>query len=257
MVISYDGTSYHGWQRQPVVPTIAGELERSFKTVFKKDISIVGASRTDAGVHALGQVARFFLESPLPERQLSFAWNNVLPPAILIRSLIEVPELFHPQRAVVQKIYQYYIFPQRPLPVYARYGYFSGKLDQDKLCAGLQYFVGTHDYRSFCTGHEAESTIRSIHSIEVTSLSSYGALRITVIGPGFLRYMIRRIVGACIDIASSPSRSLEELPCALAERDPRQNLHVAPSCGLVLRSIQYQGEAASDSLDDEYLGLGL
>ncbi len=255
MVLAYDGTSYHGWQRQRSVPTIAGELERSFKEVFNKDITIVGASRTDAGVHALGQVARFFLEDPLPERRMKFAWNNILPPAILIRSLTETSDAFHPQRGVIQKVYQYHIFEKRPLPLYARYGYFSGKLDREKLGAGLQFFVGTHDYRSFCTGHEAESTIRSICSIDVVPLPRYGALRVTVIGPGFLRYMIRRIVGACIDIASSPSRSITELSSALEERDPCQNLHVAPSCGLVLRSIEYKGETADALMDDDYTGL--
>ena len=95
MVLAYDGTSYHGWQRQRSVSTIVGELERSFKEVFNKDITIVGASRTDAGVHALGQVARFFLEDPLPERRMKFAWNNILPPAILIRTLTETSDAFH------------------------------------------------------------------------------------------------------------------------------------------------------------------
>ncbi|MBA2307538.1 tRNA pseudouridine(38-40) synthase TruA [Candidatus Dependentiae bacterium] len=255
MVVAYDGTAYHGWQRQRSVTTIVGELERSFKEVFKKDISIVGASRTDAGVHALGQVARFFLEEPLPVKRIRFAWNNVLPPAILIRSLEEVTDSFHPQRGVTQKIYQYHIFEKRPLPLYARYGYFSGKLDREKLEKGLQFFVGTHDYRSFCTGHEAESTVRSIHSIVVMSVPRYGALRISVSGPGFLRYMVRRIVGACIDVASSPQRPISELSSALEEKDPRQNLHVAPSCGLVLRSIQYEHDSIETCSDDDYSSL--
>lgn len=252
MVIAYDGTSYHGWQRQRGVPTIVGELERSFKEVFKKDISIVGASRTDAGVHALGQVARFFLEKPICERRIRFAWNNVLPAALLIRSLAEVTEPFHPQKGVSEKVYHYHFFQKRPLPLYARYGYFAGKVDEEKLCEGLRFFVGTHDYRSFCTGDEIENTIRTIHSITVEPLPRYGAWRISVKGPGFLRYMIRRIVGACIDIASSPSRSTAELLQALEEKDPRQNLHVAPSCGLVLRSIHY---GSSNDVHDEYTAL--
>ncbi|MBA3751927.1 tRNA pseudouridine synthase A, partial [Candidatus Dependentiae bacterium] len=103
MVVAYDGTSYHGWQRQVELPTVAGELERRFKEVFKRDITIVGASRTDAGVHALGQVARFFLEEPLPESNMMFAWNNVLPPDILIRSLEKASENFHPQKGVKEK----------------------------------------------------------------------------------------------------------------------------------------------------------
>ncbi|MBA3751643.1 hypothetical protein H0X06_02465 [Candidatus Dependentiae bacterium] len=110
----------------------------------------------------------------------------------------------------------------------------------EKLSAGLQLFVGTHDFRSFCTGNEAESTIRSILSIDLDPLCRYDAFRISIKGPGFLRYMIRRIVGACIDVASSPYKTVFDLSSALEERDPRQNLHVAPALGLVLGSIAYE-----------------
>ncbi len=239
LVVAYDGTAYHGWQIQPDVPTIAGILEKRFQDVFKKRIKLVGASRTDAGVHALGQVARFELDVAIPPKTLLFAWNNVLPPDVLIRSLEIVPETFHPQRDVVEKTYYFHFFEHRPLPFLARYGFFCGKVDQAKLFEGLQIFVGTHDFRSFCTGDDAESTIRTINSIELMHYKRFGVHRIAVKGPGFLRYMIRRIVGACLDVASS-KKQLNELSYALDAKDPHQHLHVAPAHGLILHGVQYR-----------------
>lgn len=238
MVVAYDGTAYHGWQVQPEVPTVAGVLEKRFQDVFKKHIKLIGASRTDAGVHALGQVASFALDHTIAPETMLFAWNNVLPPDILIRSLDVVCDTYHPQRQVIQKTYYYHFFEQRPLPFLGRYGFFCGKFDTAKVYEGLQIFVGTHDYRSFCTGDEAESTIRTIDSIDLVYYRRFGVYRIAVKGPGFLRHMIRRIVGACLDVASSNKR-IDELVKALDSKDPHQHLYVAPPHGLILHGIQY------------------
>lgn len=167
------------------------------------------------------------------------AWNNALPQDILIRTLHVAAETFHPQRDVLEKTYYYHFFEERPLPFLARYGFFCGTIQQEKLQEGLQIFVGTHDFRSFCTGHEAESTIRTISSIELKHFKRFGVYRIIVRGPGFLRYMIRRIVGACLDVASS-RKPIDLLPQALAAQDPHQHLHVAPAQGLVLREVHYK-----------------
>jgi len=248
LLIAYDGTDYFGWQRQPDQPTIAGVLENRFESVFKKPISITGASRTDAGVHALGQVASFSLDTPIDPKKLMFAWNNALPKDILIRSLSCVPDDFHPQRDVVEKTYYYHFFQERPLPFVARYGFFCGPIDEQKLHEGLKIFIGTHDFRSFCTGYEAESTIRTINAIEYMHFKRYGISRIAVKGPGFLRYMIRRIVGACLDVASYKSKSIDVLQYALDEKNPHQHLHVAPSRGLLLHGISYKNH--NDSIMD-------
>jgi tRNA pseudouridine38-40 synthase len=246
VVVAYDGTDYYGWQKQPDVPTIASILEQRFKSVFKKDIHLIGASRTDAGVHALGQVASFSLDTPISADNLLRAWNNALPPAIVIRSLEEVEE-FHPQRYVKEKTYYYHFFEQRPLPYRARFGYFNGPVDAQKLRSALQLFEGTHDFRSFCTGYEAESTIRTIRAI---SLVQYRHMsRIIVQGPGFLRHMIRRIVGGCLEIASS-SRPIELLSVALAEKSSHQHLFVAPPQGLMLYRIEYDGEDSCKDLKE-------
>lgn len=246
LTIAYDGTSYYGWQRQPDRPTIAGTLESRFYAVFKKEIKLIGASRTDAGVHALGQAASFALDVSIDSKKLLFAWNNALPQDILIRSLSDTSDDFHPQRHVAEKTYYYHFFQQRALPFLGRYGFYAGTIDTEKLRAGLEIFKGTHDFRSFCTGYEAESTIRTITEVEVVTFKRYGVQRIVVKGPGFLRYMIRRIVGACLDVAAHKEKSIIHLQDALAECNPHQHLHVAPAQGLVLHSIEYEHSIQSE-----------
>lgn len=240
ILVAYDGLDYHGWQVQPDKSTVAGTLEARFKAVFKKEIHLIGASRTDAGVHAFGQVASFSSDIAIESSRMHKAWNNLLPRDILVRKLEVTDSEFHPQRNVIQKTYYYHFFTKKPFPFLARYGYYRGMLfDFEKLQEGLQTFVGTHDFRSFCTGYEQESTIRRIDSMEVRYFKRYGIYRIEIKGPGFLRYMIRRIVGACLDIAST-KRSLEELSIALAKCDPQQHLFTAPAHGLTLSQISYR-----------------
>ncbi len=239
LVVAYDGTAYHGWQIQPDVPSVVGTLERCFHNVFKIPITITGASRTDAGVHALGQVAHFALGIHIPAHKMAFAWNNALPRDILIRSLEDATSNFHPQRNVAEKTYYYHFFQKRPVPFIARYGFFCGSVDMAKLENGLSIFVGTHDFRSFCTGYESESTVRTIHSIELAAYRRFGVYRVIIKGPGFLRYMIRRLVGAALHVAGS-ARSLDELTYALESKNPHQHLHVASPRGLMLHSILYK-----------------
>ena len=239
ILIAYDGLDYYGWQLQPDVPTITSVLQNSFKAVFKKEIHVVGASRTDAGVHALGQVARFYSDIVIAPEKMLKAWNNLLPRDILIRKLELVDDSFHPQRNVAQKTYYYHFFTKKPLPFLARYGFYRDMLlNYEKLQECLQIFVGTHDFRSFCTGYEQESTIRTIDSLSLQYFKRYGVYRIEIKGPGFLRYMIRRIVGACLNIALT-HRSIEELSIALAAKDPQQHLFTAPAHGLILSGITY------------------
>lgn len=240
IVISYDGTDYHGWQIQPDALTITGVLQNTFKYVFKKEICVIGASRTDAGVHALGQIAKFHTDIMIEPEKLLWAWSNILPGDVLIRNLEYIPDDFHPQGNVKQKTYYYHIFLQKPLPMVARYGYWHKNIFKpDVLEHCLKVFIGTHDFRSFCTGYDQENTIRTIDDIELVYLRRFNVWRIKIKGPGFLRYMIRRIVGASLDIASRPNRSVQELKDALIERNPLQNFFTAPAQGLMLQSISY------------------
>jgi len=239
-VISYDGTDYYGWQFQPTKPTIVGALAKAYLNVFGEKITIQGCSRTDAGVHALGQIGTFWSAvSVSPERMMS-AWNNLLPSSIIIRDITLVPNSFHLHKNINFKQYYYYFFLDRPLPTVARFGWHHHKkVDIHKLALGLQVFVGTHDFRSFATGDDRESTIRTIDRIDLIYIPELCAYRISIKGPKFLHYMIRRIVGAALYVASLEKYSINDLVTALEQKDSRQQLPKAPAHGLVLRRIIY------------------
>ena len=264
IIVAYDGTAYHGWQVQPDQPTVAGELSRRFFEVFGRPVTIIGASRTDAGVHALGQVALVKTDLDIDPERLMRAWNGLLPSDIIIRSIERIgsagvvispsddPEssprdTFHPQRNVVQKTYWYHIAPVRPLPFMARYSaYYRFPFDVQKLQTGLELFVGTHDFRSFCTGDEL-ATVRTIDRITVEYLKRYGVYRISVVGAGFARYMIRRLVGAALFVATRPDLPLTTLTDVLSACDPLHKLPTAPAHGLLLRRILYSANPSHTS----------
>ena len=243
IIVAYDGTDFFGWQVQPGHKTVAGILQDTFKYVFGSSIIISAASRTDAGVHGLGQVAAFTTELSIEPAQLLHAWQNVLPESILIRS-IEVADVhFNPRHNVKQKTYYYHFFQERPLPFISRYGWFYRyPVDIEKLKACLQVFVGTHDFRSFCTGAEYDNTIKTIESVSIEYMHRFKAHRIIIKGPGFLRYMIRRIVGACLEVASRDNLTIADLQKALDEKNPHQLLPSAPAHGLWLYKIAYDSK---------------
>lgn len=243
IIVSYDGTDYHGWQKQPNNITVIEVLERSFYKVFRHTISIKGASRTDAGVHARWQVASFASPVEIAPFRLKFAWNNALPDDIVLHQVDQVNAPFNPHDGVVQKTYHYHFFTKRPLPFFQRYGwYFKRSIDFDLLKKAFEVFLGTHDFRSFCTGDDMQSTIRTIDSISLEYDDRMSAHRIVVKGPGFLRYMIRRIVGACLEIASRDELTVADLQKALDKKDPEQTLPNSPAKGLVLYKIDYQSD---------------
>lgn len=241
IIVSYDGTDFNGWQIQPQAPSVAQALQDAFKRSFGSSIRILGASRTDAGVHALGQVAVFSTDLKLDPTRMLTAWNDALPASIVIRNLVEVPDTFHPMYGVKEKIYWYHFFLKRPLPFVEKYGwFFRYPLDTHKLQDSLRIFIGTHDFRSFCTGTEmGENTVRTITDIKVTYLRRFGAWRIEFRGPGFMRHMIRRIVGACMQTAAREELSLEYLKAVLEEKNAKQILVNAPAKGLCLYKVQY------------------
>ncbi|HJZ23928.1 MAG TPA: tRNA pseudouridine(38-40) synthase TruA [Candidatus Babeliales bacterium] len=246
LLISYDGTGYHGWQFQKNQQhTIAGVLIRTFKKTFGHECSLLGASRTDAGVHAYGQVACLRSVFSLDAKLLLDGFNRALPNEILIRD-IEKDNEFHPHVGVVQKKYVYHFFTQTPLPFYHRFGYFiDQKCDLKKLESALRLFIGTHDFRSFITiqqgdGSEEKETTLTIDDISLSFISQMGAYRITILGKSFMRHMIRRIVGASLEIACRDTLENSVIIKALEEKKLlRPSLFTAPSQGLTLHSIFY------------------
>jgi tRNA pseudouridine38-40 synthase len=241
LTIAYDGTDYEGWQVQPHGRAIANVIEATFKTVFDESIRIIGASRTDAGVHAYGQIASLATQRNYSPSNIQFALNNKLPAAIRIRECVALPTLFNPLAHVERKEYWYHFFLESPSLWAYRYGWYIKKqLDMQRLEQVLQLFVGTHDFKAFCVTEGEEPTVRTIESIEIEWAAELHAYRIIVKGPGFLRYMIRRIIGAALYVASHPPVSTAILAQALRDKKPVHYLPTAPAQGLVLYAITYK-----------------
>lgn len=241
ITIAYDGTHFCGWQQQKDQRSVLGVMESVFAHIFKADALMLGASRTDAGVHALGQIMRCMTPLIITPDKLAWAWNNSLPTDIHIRSIEYASRSFHPWYNVAHKTYYYHIFTQRPLPFLAPYGWHVYKhVDTERLNQALQLYTGTHDFGSFCTDNERANTERTINSISLTYIKRFNVYRITVVGEKFLRHMIRRMVGAAIAIATRPSLPVHLIKEMLATQDPRQELPNAPGNGLLLRSITYK-----------------
>lgn len=239
--IAYDGTQYHGWQAQPGYKTVAGTMQKTFEKVFGRPVSILGASRTDCGVHAFDQVATFMTDLTIRPEALLQAWNNKLPDSIIIRTIEPVHMTWNPHYHDCVKTYWYHIFTQRPLPFVERHGWFYRyPFDEEKLKKCLSIFVGTHDFRAFCSVEDAEKdTVRRIDRAELEYSEQFGCPRIAIVGPSFLRYMVRRIVGACVDVAAHEDLSVDYVAEILAARDPKHTLLKAPAKGLMLASIEY------------------
>lgn len=239
-IVSYDGTDYCGWQEQSHDKTVAGTIKRTFIQVFEQDIALLGASRTDAGVHALGQVVACRTALNLEPAQLKNAWNSKLPRDIVIREMTRTTPTYNPHHGIIEKEYTYTIALERPLPFQARYQWhYRRQIVIEKLTEALTLFVGTHDFRSFCCSEYTGNTTRIINAITL-SQQSPDTYTITFTAPGFLRYMIRRIVGACLTVSSHRHLSINDLIRILQAKNPEHTLESAPPQGLVLVAIRYQ-----------------
>lgn len=246
IIVAYDGTNYHGWQIQPTAKTICSELQNAWYKVMKTEIKILGASRTDAGVHALGQVAQFAVQIP-PSADLGSlrnAWNARLPNDIHVRSFFPSAENFHPCGNVKQKTYYYTLFLKKPLPMVERYGWFyefMPDVNWEKFYQSLQLYVGTHDFASFCKVDvdNPKDTVRRIDSITVRPYHRFGAIIVEIKGPSFVRFQIRRMIGYALDLARRPDVDINFLQSLLTKPNPQQTLLKAEAKGLCLRRIVY------------------
>ena len=238
MIIAYDGTDFAGWLRQPNRPCVVQTIEDVFCAVYKKKIHILGASKTDAGVHALGQVARFKTDLDIDAQKMRWAWNKALPESIKIISL-EQAEEFHPHYNVKSKTYWYHFSSEKIAPFLARYGWhYRMPFDQDKLAQSLQLFAGTHDFEQFYTGNDRDNTVRTILSISLEFLPEFNAYRIEVVGEKFLHHMVRRMVGAALHVAAGKA-TLHDIQSALEKSATVHLLPTAPAKGLLLHSILF------------------
>lgn len=247
--VAYDGTNYHGWQLQPNAATIEGELNRALCALTGEEIVVTGASRTDAGVHALGNVAVFDTTSRIPAEKFSYALNQRLPEDIVIQSSKQVADDFHPRHCDCRKTYEYDILNRTfPLPAYRNTAYFLyGTLNIEAMRRACQAFLGEHDFASFCAaGAQVQTTVRKIYSLEVECRplteanvgSADQLLTIRVKGNGFLYNMVRIIAGTLVEVGRGHIKP-EEVADIIAAKDRAKAGPTAPARGLRMVEIEY------------------
>lgn len=239
LIVAYDGTNYHGWQLQNNGITIENELNRCLTELLREPIQVIGASRTDSGVHALGNVAVFDTVNPMPAEKISYALNQRLPEDIRIQKSEEVAADWHPRHCESRKTYEYRIYrAEFPMPVKRLYSYFTYRpLDAKLMQQAAKYLEGEHDFKSFCqTGAQVESTVRTIFSCEVEEQGA--ELVIRVCGNGFLYNMVRIIAGTLMEVGMG-KRTPESMTEVLAARERSAAGPTAPAHGLMLMRYEY------------------
>ena len=239
LVVAYDGTNYCGWQVQPNGVSIQAMLQKHIEELTGEKIMLTGASRTDSGVHALGQVAVFDTEKPWPAERFVPALNQRLPKDIVIQSAEEVPGDFHPRYQKTLKTYEYRILNREfPLPMYRNNTYFCyRKLDLEKMQQAAEYLRGEHDFKSFCaTAAVVETTVRTIYELTVSRQEDIIIIRVT--GNGFLYNMVRIIAGTLLQ-AGMGMIEPEEIKTILAAKERSAAGPTAPAQGLTMIGIEY------------------
>ncbi len=239
LVVAYDGTNYCGWQIQANGDTVEAELNKALSLLLKEDIRVIGASRTDAGVHSLGNVCVFDTETRIPPEKICFAVNMGLPDDIVVQESCEVPADWHPRKCSSTKTYEYRILNRTvPLPTRRLDTYFYyGDLDVGAMRRAAGYFEGEHDFASFCSsGSSAESTVRTVYSCEIFTDGDLITIRVS--GSGFLYNMVRIMAGTLLLVGSG---QLEpgEIPRIIEARDRTQAGPTAPAKGLTMIGISF------------------
>jgi len=258
LTIAYDGTNFHGWQFQPGVATIQGALDAAARKITQEKIIIHGASRTDTGVHALGQVAHFKTQSALSVLEFQRALNALLPPAIRIVAAEETGPDFHARWLVQAKTYRYRIYRGRVLPPfdYGRALHYPWPLDERAMQSAARLFEGEHDFSSFAASSGSEEDdrdremTRAIYSSEIVRATDAEAepdadeIAYVIRGRSFLRYMVRKIVGTLIEVGKG-KLAPSDIPKLFELRDrSRSGPTVSPE-GLYLVSLEYTDPADS------------
>lgn len=240
LTIAYDGTNYCGWQIQPNGITIEEILNKALSKMMGEEILIIGASRTDSGVHAMGNVAVFDTETTIPAEKIAVALNQRLPEDIVITKSEEVPLDFHPRYCDCSKTYEYHIINTRiPVPTKRLTNYFvSYVLDIEKMRQAASYLIGEHDFVSFCNVRtDVENTVRTITALDILTNGNEITIRIT--GNGFLYNMVRIIVGTLIRVGRGFYEP-EKVKEILEAKDRKAAGVTAPAHGLMLVEIKYE-----------------
>jgi len=240
LVLEYDGTAYRGWQRQGQQPTIQKILEEAIGRITREPVTLYGSGRTDAGVHARHQVANFKTESGIPAGNLLRGINSLLPEDIAIKEIQEVDGDFHSRYSAKSKSYLYRIFnsPIRsPLERHSAW-FVRAPLDFDKMARALSLLRGNHDFTSFCAaGSDVKSCVRTVLRTEML-LDSGRVISISIEADGFLRHMVRNIVGTLVELGAG-EEAPETIQDILEARDRGRAGITAPSQGLFLQEVRY------------------
>lgn len=239
LVVAYDGTNYCGWQIQPNGVTVQGVLNNCLSELLEEPIETVGASRTDAGVHALGNVAVFDTCTRMPGEKISYALNQRLPEDIRIQLSQEVEADFHPRYCDSEKTYQYRILNRRfPVPTERLYTYFYHyTLDVEKMREATSYLIGRHDFASFCGSRaQVKTTVRTVTAMDVWREGDLVTIQVS--GTGFLYNMVRILSGTLIEIGNGKYPP-ERMKTILEACDRETAGPTAPACGLTLMGIKF------------------
>ena len=249
LVVEYDGTGLSGWQRQANGATVQGHLEAALGRLLSHEVTVAGASRTDAGVHARVQVASFRTERSIPLHGIRRGLNSMLPDAIAIVEATEAPDGFHPRFSATGKHYRYLLHTraERAPRWRDRAWHHPGPLDRAAMCAAAAPLLGEHDFAAFrAAGCTAKTTIRRIDRIEVTEPPAEfpgdppALLAIDVRGNAFLRNMVRILVGTLVEVGEG-RRAASQVAEILTSKDRTRAGITAPAHGLELVSVRYDG----------------
>lgn len=239
MIVAYDGTNYKGWQVQPNGITVEEVLNSKLSELLGEEIKVTGASRTDSGVHSLGNVAIFDTDTRMPADKIAFAVNQRLPDDIVVQDSCEVESDWHPRYQKSRKTYEYRILnrrfrmPTRRLDTY----FYYHPLDVEKMRQAAAYLVGEHDFKSFCAvGAQVKSTVRTVYACDVEACD--GIITIRVTGSGFLYNMVRIIAGTLIRVGGGEIEP-EKMPVILEARDRGAAGPTAPAHGLTMMGVSF------------------
>ena len=257
ITLAYDGSEFHGWQVQPGLPTVQGTLAECLKRLTGEDVLPQGSGRTDTGVHALAQVASVRLQSPIPERNMVVALNDMLPPSIRVNAVEEKADGFHARHSATAKTYRYRIFRGDICPPFlARYVHHDPyPMNEEAVMRCSEAVVGTHDFTSFAAsdpdraarmtqeeGNSDDSRFGSISNVRRIHSSQWmrtdDELVYTVRGDGFLHHMVRNLVGTFL-LVGKGSLKIAELPSILEARNRSAAGPTAAACGLYLVNVEY------------------
>ncbi len=239
LTIEYDGKCYNGWQKQPNKLNIQGEIERAIYNITKEEVDLIGSGRTDAGVHALGQVANFKTNSQISIEKLPLAINSQLKNSIVIKEAEEVDERFHSRYNAKRKTYRYIINNSKcGTAIYRNLEYsYPFKLDAEKMKQASKYFEGEHDFKAFkSSGTSSKNSVRTIYKAIVKQEGEKIIIELT--GNGFLYNMVRIISGTLLDVGLGKIRA-EEIPEIIESKDRQRAGKTLPAHGLYLVEVKY------------------